>query len=258
MGTGITAHVILILVHAFVEVDGEVAGAVVLAQDLVIGGIVAVSQVEADEGGPGGIVEGGTGGVVQLDGLEVVGIDAFDAVGDGLDEGAVAGVVPGLEVVAMEPDQVGGILVAVAEEDAVVVGFGGAVSLEDTQPVDGLDGGEEDGEVVVGGQGEDVVEAGEVGGVGSGEVIGGGEGRDAIVGGTISAARGIGLAAQGMDPDGVEAGGLAIGEEGLGVGFGESAEHGLGGVAADEERGIILVDQIALVAAHLQRIYRTA
>jgi hypothetical protein len=133
----------------------------------------------------------------------------------------------------VEPDDVGEVAVALAHEPAEGAGLLDAVSLQDGEPAAGFGGVEKDEQAVIGGTLQDVIRAREVRGVGGVEVGDGGaadeaeEGRDAVDRGAVGAAAGVAHAEQ-VDEHGVEAVAFAVGEEEIGLGGEEVADHGLG------------------------------
>jgi hypothetical protein len=187
--------------------------------------------------------------------VEVAWVGRPDAPGDGQHQGVVGRVLPALEVVAVEPDDIREAPVAAAEVAAVGVGLILAVAAEGLQPATRLDGIEEHGQALSGGQADHRVGAGEVVLVGRRQVSGRLERRNAVVGGPVGSAAGV-LHTEQVHPHRVEAGPPAVAEECRGLRHGEVDDHGLGRVAHDQERAPALIDQVPARRAHLQGIDR--
>src|SRR5580704_2078374 len=135
---------------------------VVAVQHLDVGGGIRVGAVEFDQRNPARIIEGRTRAHMQFHGLYLVGRYRANPLGDRLHQVVVLRDGPHVEVIPVEPGDVGVALVAVAQ----VLAVGGcglhAVVTEGGQPADRLDGVNEDQQMVLRGQLNDVIEAREV------------------------------------------------------------------------------------------------
>ena len=208
------------LVVGLDEKYGLEVGAGVVFEDLDVGRIVGVRGVQADDRRPPRVIQRPAGHVVQLDGVNVVGVGILDAERNGRDDRVHARVAPVLEIIATHPDEVGEILVAVAEvlsESAATVC---AVVEHGRRPPAGFNRIQKHHQAVLGRQGKHLVAAGEIGFVRFGQIVMrqigaagnvAGEGSDAVVGGPGGVACGIGRANQ-IDPEAVKGPELPVGE----------------------------------------------
>jgi len=189
----------------------------------------------------------------------VVGVSVFDAECDGADYNVIAGVAPSLKIIAAHPNDVGEVLVTVAEKLAVSAAFVGAVIEHHAQKTAGFGRIEEDLNAVLGGEVEHVIDTGEIGFIGFGEIVGTsagdicGERFDIVDGARIGAAAGVSRAEE-VDPHCVESQSRAVSEESCSFGYGEVDDECLGRIADYEKWDIALIDEVAVVGAFFDGI----
>src|SRR5262249_35607461 len=180
---------------------------------------------------------------MELDRLKMTRIGGFDASSNCKYRSIILHLAPGLEVVSAEPDDVGELPVSLTDVATIVVRLLCTVALEDAQPTAGLDRVEEDDDPVLCCKTDHFVDAAEERRVRSSAVAGCLAGSYAVIGGGVCPITRVGRA-EGVDPNRVEPGCSAVGEELLGVSDGEVDGHGLRRVAHDHERAVALVDEI--------------
>ena len=179
-------------------------------------------------------------------------VGGVDSAGDGEHVGVVRGVLPGLEVVAVPPDDVPELLVATPEELSVCLILCDAVLLEDVEPAARLDRIEEDDDAVACRHADDRVDPREVGGIRSRQVARGAKRRDPVNCLRVGAATRVRRTEQ-VYPDRVEAGLLPVGEVGGCLLQVQVPDERLRRVARDQERLTVLVDEIAPTSGDLER-----
>ena len=194
----------------------------------------------------------------------MVGIDRFDALGYCSDQRVIALFLPTVKIVAVQPGDVGILLVAVAEVFAIGGRSLEAVVTKRLKPACRLDGIDEDQYVVLCRELDDMVQANEIGLVGLGEVILGviflaveerGEGTNTVRGGGVGVGDEVPAATEYVDPPhGVEPVGLTIGPKGVDFLFVQPGYQTLRRITDDQERSVVLVDQVAVVGADLDWI----
>ena len=239
---------------------------VVALQHLGIGGGVGICQVERNDRPPGRILRGRI--EHQLDRLQVSRVFGLDALGHGLDQSAVARpVLPGTEIIAVQPDDVGKVLVSAAEIFPIGGAGGQAVVAQRRQPVDRLHRVQKDHDAVLLGKPDHPVETGEVSRIGLGDVVMRvvrpaadvcGEGANAVEGArVVMAGRIAGSRGNDIHPARrVEPVGLAVGKVAFGLLLAQVRDQCLWGIAGDQEGNVVPIDKVASVRADFERVGR--
>ena len=238
--------------------------ALIVFEDLGVRGIVGVGSIQPDDRRPPRIVQRAAGRG-QFNRVDVVLISLLDPQRDGSHGYVLRGIRPIAIIVAAHPDDVGKILVALAQIPAVRAAILGAVVEHGRTPAAGLDRVEKHHDPVLVRQVDHLVATGEVGFVGLGQVvvrqvIGPAgkitrERQDSIVRAAVRVAAGVARADH-VDPGRVERVGLAISKVHVRIVRREIDHERLRCVAGNQERQIVEADQIATGWASLHETDR--
>jgi hypothetical protein len=188
--------------------------------------------------------------------MDVVRVGVLDALGYSCNELVVGCVLPVLKVVAAQPDDVGITVEPLAEEASVGARLVDAVCLEHGKPAAGFDRIEQNDHAAFGRDVDHVGGAVEVVRVRGRKIPRRGERRNAVEGRAVGVAGRVGVA-QEVHPQRVDAVLRAVGDEIRGIVLAQIADHGLRRVADHQEGHVVLVDEITIVGAGLERKRRS-
>ena len=219
-----------------------------------ISGIITVGQIQADDGRPVRVVQGTTRLIIQLHSLKGVRVFLLDAQCDRGDDRVIGRNHPFLEVVAVQPNDVGKVFVTVAQIPSIGPATIRAVGERRSKEPRGFKRINHQHNVVRFRHSDDLVHVGKISFIRRGQVVatcagdGPGEGLGAVQKAGVGAPL-HGSHAKQIHPHAVHSTRRPVGQKSRGAGRRNVGKQGVGRISRYHEWSVVLIHQNARIRA---------